>query len=465
MGIYGNILKLFRKSTDFSALVQNYQGIVMNQDPGYSSLSYGSMAREGYVYNPTVRDCVDIINKGLRSLPLYLMETRQTPQGAKTLHRGRHPSYMKKSAASTEEMPDDHPLLKLLKSPNLRMTRGEFLNFVSGSLLLDGNSFIVPVNPKTRTGPPIGLYPLRPDMVRVEEVKVGGISTLRYTYSPSADGQPIAESKTYGEAEIIHIKLYNPLDGLRGLGVVSAARMATDRANAGEKWNYSLLKNSARTTGYLKPPPGTSENQKEQILKMRDKMVGMLNAGQVPVMPGLDWQQISLSPLDMDWLGGGQDADLKIARAFGVPGQKLGIPGSQTYANMEQADRAFYQDNVVPFGMGIIEKFNSNLTPLYSDGLELLIDTDAIPAMRESQNDLYNRANMGWWLSLDQKLQMTGFETVGGKLGSTIFIPANLIPMELAMASGDGDEGDQGAGENTGDEDQGAGSPFGGGAY
>jgi HK97 family phage portal protein len=461
MGLLDTIKGLRRKSVDISALIEGYTGLISGTDPGYTSLSYGSMAREGYALNATVRNCVDTINNGLCSLPVYLMQTRATPAGQKAAHTGRHPAWLSKSQATTVEQPEDHPLNRLLKNPNPRQNRREFLEYLGGSLLLDGNAFIVPVNPQTRTGPPIGLYPLRPDMVQVEELSINGVIRYRYTYQPSTDGQLLADPKPFWDNEIVHIKLFNPTNGLRGLGPITAARASMDRANASEKWNYSLLKNSARTTGYLKPPASATENQKDQIKKIRDGFVGMLNAGQVPVLPGLDWQQISLSPLDMDWLQGDKNADEKIARAFRVPNQIVGIPGSQTFANYQEANRSLYENNIIPFGERILERLTSALAPSYGEGLGLVVDMDAVPALRENQDSLYARMNTAWWLTVNQKLQATGWETIGAR-GDVMMVPMGLIPLELAMAQDatTGDDVDDDAAEAVGGERSNGRGPF-----
>lgn len=450
-----------KKTVDISALVENFQGILNGADPGYTSLSYSGMAREGYILNATVRNCVDTINNGLNGLPVYLMQTIQTPRGQKTRHFGRHPDYLKKSVLSTEEQPDDHPLNKLLKNPNPRMNRREFLETVSGSLLLGGDGIIVPVNPKTREGPPLGLYPLRPDMVNVDEVLVNGIRRIMYTYQPSSDGQPLGKAETYWDNEVIHIKLLNPTNGLRGLGPITAARASTDRSNASEKWNYSLIKNSAKQSGILTTDSPIDPNQKEQIEKKRDAMIGMLNAGRPPIMTnGLKWQSISLSPFDMDWLAGDKNADEKIARAFRVPNQIVGIPGSQTFANYQEANRCLFETNIIPFGERILEKLTSLLAPRYGEGLELVVDTDNVPAMRESQNDKYNRANTAWWLNINQKLQMTGWETIGPK-GDVMMVPMGLLPLDMATAAqSNGTSGDNTDGTDGGQKSIGAVTPF-----
>jgi len=50
---------------------------------------------------------------------------------------------------------------------------------------------------------------------------------------------------------------------------------------------------------------------------------------------------MSLSPTDMDFGNGKNSAANEICMAFGVPPQLIGMPGSQTFANYEQAVETF----------------------------------------------------------------------------------------------------------------------------
>ena len=57
---------------------------------------------------------------------------------------------------------------------------------------------------------------------------------------------------------------------------------------------------------------------------------------------------MSLSPKDMDFIEAKHSASRDIALAFGVPPMLLGIPGDNTYANYQEANRAFYRMTVLP---------------------------------------------------------------------------------------------------------------------
>ena len=57
---------------------------------------------------------------------------------------------------------------------------------------------------------------------------------------------------------------------------------------------------------------------------------------------------MGLTPKDMDFIEAKHSASRDIALAFGVPPMLLGIPGDNTYANYQEANRAFYRLTVLP---------------------------------------------------------------------------------------------------------------------
>ena len=57
---------------------------------------------------------------------------------------------------------------------------------------------------------------------------------------------------------------------------------------------------------------------------------------------------MSLSPKDMDFIEAKNAAAREIALALGVPPMLLGIPGDNTYSNMQEATRMFWRQTVLP---------------------------------------------------------------------------------------------------------------------
>ena len=91
---------------------------------------------------------------------------------------------------------------------------------------------------------------------------------------------------------------------------------------------------------------------------------------------GLDWKAMGLSPKDMDFVEARNGAARDIALAFGVPPMLLGIPGDNTFANYQEANRAFYRLTVLPMLTRTAASLSAWLGGAYSEGLRLEPDLD-----------------------------------------------------------------------------------------
>ncbi len=85
------------------------------------------------------------------------------------------------------------------------------------------------------------------------------------------------------------------------------------------------------------------------VSEMESHHQGARNAGRPMLLEGgLDWKPMGFSPSDMEFQKTKEAAAREIAIAFGVPPMLLGIPGDATYANYQEANRAFYRLTVLP---------------------------------------------------------------------------------------------------------------------
>src|SRR5262247_4503546 len=108
-----------------------------------------------------------------------------------------------------------------------------------------------------------------------------------------------------------------------------------------------------------------------------------------------------------------QQTDRVIARVFHVAPELLGDAAGKTYANMAEAKRALYEDTVVPLLEHVGEDWNNSLVPRWgNDRLYLAPNLDAIAALRESQDALYQRTEQAHSLSLNEKRQALGFSPI-----------------------------------------------------
>src|SRR5213595_121365 len=84
--------------------------------PVWTPRDYAALAREGFQRNPVVHRSVRLIAEAAAALPLSLLE------GGRLL--------------------DAHPLLSLMRRPNLREGGARFLESVYGHLLVSGNAYL-----------------------------------------------------------------------------------------------------------------------------------------------------------------------------------------------------------------------------------------------------------------------------------------------------------------------------------
>jgi HK97 family phage portal protein len=129
---------------------------------------------------------------------------------------------------------------------------------------------------------------------------------------------------------------------------------------------------------------------------------------------GLDWKPMSLTPKDMDFLEAKHAAAREIALAFGVPPMLLGIPGDNTYANYQEANRVFFRQTVLPLASRIGAAIAQWLAPVYGDAVRLVVDADRIDALAADRSALWERVHQADFLTLNEKREAVGYAPLPG---------------------------------------------------
>jgi HK97 family phage portal protein len=318
----------------------------------------------------------------------------------------------------TGEEIDRHPLLDLLCHPNPLQDGISFMESIYAYLEIAGNAYIEAVRSHDNQRP-IELYVLRPDRMKI----VPGSAGFPQGYQYNVNGQTTTwpADPISGASNILHLKRFNPLDDWYGMAPLEAAQVSVDQHNAAGSWNQALLNQSARPSGALvyAPKDGPSTLNDDQMQRLREEVgqmyQGSHNAGRPLILEGgLDWREMSLSPKDMDWLAGRNTAARDIALAFGVPAQMVGIPDSQTYANMAEARMAFYEETVLPLVTRVIAGFDHWLTPMFDDHLELDFDPDEISALTPRRDQQWSKLQNATFLTRNEKREAAGYGPVPG---------------------------------------------------
>ena len=288
-------------------------------------------------------------------------------------------------------------------------------------------------------GAPKELHQLRPDRINIK----GSGKPIPEKYEYMVNGrvaQTYLIDQENGFSELKHIKLWNPLDDYYGLSPMSAAAVEVDQFNMSSKHNVNLLQNGARPSGAVifKPQDDAgfavnlSESQRQQLITdMNNRFTGANNAGRPMLLEGdFDWKEMGLSPKDMDFLNLKHMSATDIALCFGVPSQLVGVPDSQTYANVAEARLALYEETIIPHLRKMASDLNEWLVPLFDDRLTLEFDIDSIPALSERVKRTYENVTSAvreGIMTRNEARQQLGLEPVDG--ADDLYISANLFPL------------------------------------
>ncbi len=349
-------------------------------EPLWTRTDYAALAREGFMRNPVVHRAVRMIAEAAAAVPWLLYE-------------------------DTTEL-TEHPLLALLAQPNRRSGGTVFLETLYGHLLMAGNAYVEVVE----AGEARELHMLRPDRVAVVADAAGWPVGLDYRAGSARRRVGLGP-----DGSALHLRLFHPLDDHYGFAPLRAALMALDTHNAASRWNKALLDNSARPSGALVYAPKDGGNLTEDQYgrlkaELEDGYSGAVRAGRPLLLEGgLDWKAMGLTPKDMDFIEARNGASRDIALAFGVPPMILGIPGDNTYANYQEANRAFYRMTVLPLVMRTASEFSGWLGGRFGQRLRLTCDADQVDGLAAEREALWARLGAAEFLSDDEKREAVGY--------------------------------------------------------
>ncbi|MDX1974456.1 MAG: phage portal protein [Rickettsiales bacterium] len=358
--------------------------------PVWMERDYAQFSREAYIKNVIAHRAINLVASSAASVYFKLLSIG--PRG------GRKELLV-------------HPVASMLQQPNPLQGMGDFFQALYQYRLISGNAFIQAVGPKDAA--PTELHLLRPDRVAVIPGK--GTLPAAYRYSVAQQAIDFPVDRYTGRSRILHLKNFHPLSDWYGLSPVEAAAYSIDQHNQSGAWNQALMQNGARPSGALvvrgEGSQTLSDDQYHRIKRQIDEeFSGPANAGRPLLLEGgLDWREMSLSPKDMDFIEAKHASARDIALAFGVPPQLLGIPGDNTYANLQEARLALWEQTVVPLLQATADALQSWLLPMFAANLELVPDLDAVTVLATRNQAMWDRLEKASFLTDDEKRAAVGY--------------------------------------------------------
>ena len=321
-----------------------------------------------------------------------------------------------------------HPLLDVLYKANPYETRTEFWETTMINLKCTGEAYWWKI--RNNGGKVVELWNLRPDLMEI----VLGTNRLVQEYRfHKNDGT----TESFPAEDIVHFKYPDPLSQVLGMSPLKPAAARVQTEEFATQYQRDFFLNSARPDAVIKNPK--FKMTKEQKRDLRDYFEkqhrGIGKTSKVAILEGgLEYQLISISQKEMDFIESLKFTRDDILVAFGVPKPIVAVIDDVNRANSETAMQIFLSEVINPEMTRLVEKINEEMT--YIDfGEDLFIDfPDQTPASRDIQLQEYREGIASGYLLINEVRQRENLPPVKG--GWSIYMPLTQVPIG-GLSSGD----------------------------
>lgn len=287
-----------------------------------------------------------------------------------------------------------HPFEILMREPNPYINGQDYRERLYQHLWLAGNglSKIVSV-----AGIPVGLVPIMPDAIRPVP------SDTKFI-----DGYDIFEKSSSSKSghlaneEVLHLMFTDPGNMYWGISPLQAVAKVVDTDNEAVDWNKVSLQNRAVTDGVFSVSvPITEEEWLELREQVREQAQGSDNAHNPWVLGyGTQWNQISLTPIEMDFLESRKNNRTEILAVYGMPPPMAGVYDNATYDNVASARLIWWLDTIIPFLDDVKIAFEFGLARKFGDDFIIDYDISQVEALKVLQIQKIGAAKELWLMGV-----------------------------------------------------------------
>jgi HK97 family phage portal protein len=289
-----------------SGLVDGLSGILrlgtrtsIDAQPGTYNEAHEVINERTVLALSTAWACINLIAGTIATLPLMVYRPAKT---------GR-------------EVATDHPLYRLLHDdPNADQTAVDFWEFGAMALELRGNAYARKLF--GASGQLVGLEPIPPAIV-ARSRRLDGEIEYRWTWN----GESFVETR----AGVLHVRGFGG-DPMGGLSTLAIGAETLGHARALDRTATSVFRNAMRPSGVWQTPTKLNAEQTKEVEDMlARKYQGAANTGR-PMVLGHDlkWEQLTMSPDDMQMLESRAFSVEEVCRLFGVPPHMIGHTAGNT---------------------------------------------------------------------------------------------------------------------------------------
>lgn len=309
--------------------------------------------------------------------------------------------------------------------PDIALPREAFYNQIITSMLIDGNAFVRLFT--SRTGEIVNMIVLNPLSV---EMKRNGDGRVVFTVE--------GEDRPLTSENILHIPDLLRPGKIRGISRVKALKEDFGLAIALRNWSANLFGSGATMNGVIEFPGNLSAEQAKNLSESFDsRHRGWRRSHKTGVLTGgATFKSTQIDPDKSQAIEARRLAVEDIARAFGIPNHLLGIPGTTSYASVEESNRQFLTMTLRPVAAKI-ENGLTSLMPRYPGGESAFVRFNFDGLVRSdlaTRAAAYSTGLQAGWLSVNDVRRLEDFTPVQDQAANFPRVPlANVAINESGV--------------------------------
>ncbi|MDP4220839.1 MAG: phage portal protein [Bacteroidota bacterium] len=313
-------------------------------------------------------------------------------------------------------LPHQHPLERLLRSPNPLFDLSDMLELSSQWLDATGNAILLKV--RNGFGEVTELWPIPALSFFIEK----GADQLPayYTFFPTNAKIPASDIIHFKRSDIRTAPFY-------GHALLSDILDTAKTDSALRLYQQRFFDNDSVPRAVLKFPQGTiltQEQMNDIRSKWEEKYQGAANVSKLAILPdGGDLAAISAGAKEIDFAKSRAMLRDAIREAFRVPKIALGDTDNVNFSNAETSYNVFLRD-VVDYAL---TKFSGALTKQLASEFSSTISIEHENLIPESEEKIQSRLQeLKQSLSIDEQRAMLGLPPLPGGRGN-VFVVGNVI--------------------------------------
>lgn len=326
----------------------------------------------------------------------------------------------------------EHELYYLLKyKPNPLMNSINFWKCIEAQRTLKGNAYAY--IERNKKGQVTGIYPIDSDNVTKVIDDNNFLSSLSKVWYIVIDNKGI-KHKLYSD-EILHFIGDITLDGLIGIAPLEYLKCTVENGRATQEFVNKFFKNGLSTKGVIQYVGDLDEKAKRTFRKEFESMSnGLENAHSVSLLPlGYQFQPLSLSMADAQFLENSKLTKREIAAAFGMKSYHLNDLERATFNNLTEQQKDFYITTLQPSLTNYEQEMQDKLFSQYEILKDVRVEFNVDTILRSDIKTRYESYRIGIQSGFLSPNEVRKKENLPAKEGGDeLLANGNMIPIIMA---------------------------------